>query len=340
MRGFISGALVGGLLWAQVGRAQDEVPPPPLPGLEAPPESVRPPEEPVLRREWYGWQTLIADGAGLMLGATLAATAGARNPEVSLPAWLGTGLYLGGVAGAPLVHFGQRRSNQGWTSLGVRALVPPLGALVASLPYCLISEAVRGDANDNRCWSEGITWGFLFTNVVLALGDSLLLGNITGEVGPAAAEWYGWQLLIADGLAAALPAALVTQALLAGRGLGTLDAVMGVSVYAFGLLSSPILHLLNGRLLPALGAVGLRLLMPSLFILLGMGAFCTASTLADRCAETAVGPSLLVGSLLTAAIDAAWLGWKPRPSAPAELAFFPVVELGPERTRLGFGVAF
>jgi len=74
---------------------------------------------------WYGWQTLIVDGASAL---TFGVGAGAGSGAVAL-------LGLGGfVAGAPIVH---GVNGQGWraaASLGVRVLTPVLaGAFAAAV---------------------------------------------------------------------------------------------------------------------------------------------------------------------------------------------------------------
>ena len=74
------------------------------------------------RRRWYGWQTLITDGAAL-------AVVGSDTGEVALPAVLAAYEF-----GAPIVHFAHGHVGKGLASLGMR-----LGstlALVAAVENC------------------------------------------------------------------------------------------------------------------------------------------------------------------------------------------------------------
>lgn len=96
-------------------------------GVPAPPAA--PPPPPPARREgavWYGWQTLITDGAAVL-----------TTPAVPL---LGVGAY---VLGAPLVH---ALHGRGWTalgSLGLRVGAPVTGGFVA--------YAVQGKCSGEFC---------------------------------------------------------------------------------------------------------------------------------------------------------------------------------------------
>jgi hypothetical protein len=77
-----------------------------------------PPEE--RRRQWYGWQTLISDGASIFLLATAAGIANdASNEETA------ESLVYGGLAGyylgAPIIHWAHGHVGKGFASLGIRA---------------------------------------------------------------------------------------------------------------------------------------------------------------------------------------------------------------------------
>lgn len=68
------------------------------------------------RRSWYGWQTLIADGASLTF--MMAASGGSRKTDTdSVLASVGV---LGYFFGAPSVHWAHENVGAGFGSLGIR----------------------------------------------------------------------------------------------------------------------------------------------------------------------------------------------------------------------------
>src|SRR5690606_31567395 len=83
------------------------------------------PREPFERTEWYGWQTLAVDAAGLALGLGYAA----KKPETKSgePLHPATAtfvpLYTIGLFGGPIVHFAHGRVGIGFLSLGIRGIV-------------------------------------------------------------------------------------------------------------------------------------------------------------------------------------------------------------------------
>ncbi len=91
----------------------------------APTRSPRTPDSEYLvepQRRWYGWQTLLSDGASI----AIAVIAGSVETAELLPV-AGVGILLG----APIVHWAHSHVGKGFTSLGLRA-VPALFTLAAS----------------------------------------------------------------------------------------------------------------------------------------------------------------------------------------------------------------
>lgn len=90
-------------------------------GAPAPPQPAR--------RRWYGWQTLIADGAGLLISGIGLPLSLSRSTQS-----LGTGLLVGGgvvqLIGGPIVHWSHRNVGRGFASLGLRIVLPALGVLL------------------------------------------------------------------------------------------------------------------------------------------------------------------------------------------------------------------
>lgn len=84
------------------------------------------------RRRWYGWQTLIADGATLatLLGAAAAGSAGKQGDALAAP------LSVLGVAGyefAPgIVHFAHKNPGRGFASFGMRIGLPLAGGFIGA----------------------------------------------------------------------------------------------------------------------------------------------------------------------------------------------------------------
>ncbi len=85
--------------------------------------------KPAVIKRWYGWQTLIMDGAALGLTPI--------NPFVGL------GMYL---LGAPIVHAAHGRFLMGLGDMGLRISAPLVGAAV---PYIAASAGRNGRCNDS-----------------------------------------------------------------------------------------------------------------------------------------------------------------------------------------------
>ena len=66
-------------------------------------------------RTWYGWQTLMTDGASLLIGVTSIGTANAAMAGVGVATY---------ELGAPIVHWAHGNVGTGFGSLGVRVLAP------------------------------------------------------------------------------------------------------------------------------------------------------------------------------------------------------------------------
>lgn len=102
------------------------------------------------RRVWYGWQTLIVDGASLsavLLGAALdqgSTSDGAPFAVVGL---------LGYELGPGIVHFVHRNPGRGFASFGVRLAMPLTGAFLGA--------SVSSNCDGYQCESDGAAAGLL-----------------------------------------------------------------------------------------------------------------------------------------------------------------------------------
>jgi len=94
------------------------------------------PEQP--QTTWYGWQTLLADGAaaGLVGLAILSPDGNGANV-------LGTASFVTYLVGGPIIHWAHGHGAKGWGSLGLRVGLP-LGGTLAGF---LVGKAVCGDSN-------------------------------------------------------------------------------------------------------------------------------------------------------------------------------------------------
>jgi hypothetical protein len=73
------------------------------------------------KKEWYGWQTLMADGGALLLGV---AAGGSKSDGLGVFAY---GTYL---LGPGLIHMAHGNYGVGGGSMGIRLLAPPVGAVL------------------------------------------------------------------------------------------------------------------------------------------------------------------------------------------------------------------
>ena len=126
-----------------------DAPAPPVVEAAAPPAQVEAPapagqvyapaKPATPQMTWYGWQTLIADGAAAgLLGLTLLSSDGG-GAEL-----LGTASFVTYLVGGPIVHWSHGHGWTGFGSLAARVGFPLGGALVG----VLIGAAACGSSED------------------------------------------------------------------------------------------------------------------------------------------------------------------------------------------------
>jgi hypothetical protein len=244
---------------------------------------------------------------------------------------------LGSISG-PAFHLARRHRSQALGSLGARLLVPPTTAVLAILPTCLLRSDVGAE-----CARLGLTTGFLAGAVGVSLWDAFVLArNAPLQESEA---WYGWQTLALDAAGFGLGLSLAQRATLTPDTSRIPEAplALALGMYAVG-LAAPVVHLFHGRWLTALADLGLRWLMPPMWILLGLAHSCASSGVAS-CAETGLSYGFLAGSLTMAMVDAAFLSWKPLPAGAARseedsLTVVPSFQAGPRGATFGLGGLF
>jgi len=127
------------------------------------------PEQP--QTTWYGWQTLLADGAaaGLVGLAILSPDGNGANV-------LGTASFVTYLVGGPIIHWAHGHGAKGWGSLGLRVGLPLAGTLAGFL----VGKAVY------YAWSLVIPlvfipmpwWQILLGYLAMHLTAGLILGVV------------------------------------------------------------------------------------------------------------------------------------------------------------------
>lgn len=141
--------------------------PVPAPAAEAPPVTPASPASPPipLRRAtvWYGWQTLLADGAGILISAT------AETPA---------GFVAGSFIAPPVIHLAHGRPLAALESGGLRLGLPLAGGLVGA--------GIMANSNDDYAVLGGVAIGATLGYLTAVIVDAAVLGYEKPS-GPAAA---------------------------------------------------------------------------------------------------------------------------------------------------------
>ena len=166
-------------LFAPFARAE-EAPPEVIivPSTEAPvivlPAQPAPPLPPKTHEEWYGYQTLIADGASV---AAMIGGASFANDRVAERLLLAGG--LGYVFGGPIVHWMHGNMGPGFGSLGLRVGAPLVGLFWGAV----IGAAADTHGSEADSVAVGSAIGFLGGMAGAMLVDAALLAyeKVPGE---------------------------------------------------------------------------------------------------------------------------------------------------------------
>ena len=122
---------------------------------------------------WYGWQTLAFDGAALAMGLTLVA---ANPADGTVAGTLGYGAGATFLLGAPAVHLAHEHPWKALASVGLRAGLPVVTALMGGF------FASSSGRHDSRPSVDGAVqeFGYVWAGVVL--------GSLVGAVGASALD--------------------------------------------------------------------------------------------------------------------------------------------------------
>lgn len=263
-----------------------------------------------LEPEWYGWQILVMDmvalTGGVLVGAANDGSEAQQRGDVIAMSW---GF---GMVGSLAVHGAHENGALGLAGFGARLLLPPLGAAFGVAGHCL------GVGGDDPCSADGGTWGFVGGMVLASAIDIALISHERKSQLLRASQhtWYGWQMLIIDGLAL-------------GTGLGVMigtdkddrtknAGALIVLPWLVGMGVSPWVHAFHGRIGIAFASLGLRALVPAIGAIGGIAGNCAASGTEMRCTKEGAVWGVFFGTMVTAAFDIGVLAYERNP--PAEQA--------------------
>jgi hypothetical protein len=282
--------------------------------------------------EWYGWQIMAADVAGLVTGFAVAASYDGDSERRPTDGGLVAASWLGvGAVAAPAIHYAHGSTGQGLASLGLRLIVPPLTGIVGFIGSCLSNERF-----DEDCRESGFSAGALFGLAGVAALDIAFLGREQWRRRELPERsWYGSEILILDG------AALVGGAYFAlnppknddGKPIDPRAAIW-VPGFLVGLIGAPILHATHGEWLRAFGSLGARALIGPMGAVPGIWAYCSATGGVTGCAETGALYGLLGGLLAVDLFDALVLAYEPSPKTDSARDL-PLLTVGPGFVALG-----
>ena len=152
--------------------------PPPAPAAAAP---APPDDERNTEPRWYGWQTLLVDGATVGLGFAT------QSPGI---------VYAAFLAGGPIVHFAHGNVGKGLGSLALRFLVPGTLGLVG---FAVDSANNPCKPGEYLCLSGlgGLVVGAMTGYVVAVAVDAAVLAHdrVPREA-PAASTGLVWQPML------------------------------------------------------------------------------------------------------------------------------------------------
>jgi hypothetical protein len=253
--------------------------------------------------DWYGWQLLLVDLAGLSIGAAVAASV--EDDATALGMLAGT-WYGVSVIGAPAVHEIHGHWTLGVADFAMRSLAPPVAGLFGLLTSCLVEEEFAED-----CSQTGLGIGMLLGIGLSSAFDAFILARTAQSEAPRnTGEWYGLQILLVDALG------YLVAAYYAARGPEVnddpLNPVISVWVmhYLLTTIAAPIVHFVHGRIGFGFASLGARMLIGPMGSLVGVIGFC-AATGTDDCAETGATWGLLGGGLTIALLDAFVFAYEP-----------------------------
>lgn len=259
--------------------------------------------------DWYGWQLLLVDLAGLTTGVAVAASV---EDDASTLGMLAGTWYGVSVIGAPAVHWAHDHWSLGASDFAMRAFAPPIVGMFGVLASCLVNEEF-----EDQCTQTGLGVGTLLGIGLASAFDALILARSAQKQAPReSGEWYGLQIMMVDLLG------YLVGAYYAARGPQLEDEPMNPVIalwamhYLITTLAAPIVHFVHGQVGYGFASLGSRLVIGPMGALIGVIGFC-AATGTDDCAETGATWGLLGGGLIVALFDSFLFAYEPN-DAPAQ----------------------
>ena len=282
---------------ARVNQAAAQDPPPSAASATA----AQPSREPL---DWYGWQTLSVDLAGLATGIAIAASVDSAASPYGLVAASWYGLAL---VGAPAVHYAHGQGGLGLADVALRGLFAPLAGVVG-----VVSSCIARDDRDRSCGTSGWTAGMLVGLAGAAAFDSLGLGAARraqmARTPPG--HWYGLQVLAVDALGYTLGVFFALREPRSGHERPHVGLSLGIMDYLVGMIGSPIVHFVHGNVGRGFAALGMRLVVAPIGALFGLIGACEATAGANDCDEQGAQWGLFGGTLAVALFDALVLAYE------------------------------
>ena len=126
------------------------------------------------RCDWYGWQTLVVDGASLALGTAAIGLSGSSSSGSEVGNVAGVLTVSALVLGGPIVHAAHGNWEKAGGSLGLRLGAPAAGALGG---FLVGSASCPHDDSDVPCSAVGGGIGLIAGAATAIIVDVAVLAN-------------------------------------------------------------------------------------------------------------------------------------------------------------------
>ncbi len=136
---------------------------------EAGPQPVPPPRT---EKKWYGWQTLIVDGAVIVTSIAVGASTDTGSAG-------GTVYLLGYALGGPIVHWANGQVGMGFASLGLRVGAPVVAGVLGG------ALAAGASSGDGYAVVGGAAIGIVAGSIAAVVVDAAVLARKTVTVDAA-----------------------------------------------------------------------------------------------------------------------------------------------------------
>jgi len=204
----------------------------------------------------------------------------------------------------------------GVADMGMRLFLPPLGSLLGMGTYCVLTA--EHDQFRSGCAGTGAAGGLVVGAVAAAGIDALALARdqrTSSEIASDSAQhWYGWQLLLVDGVGLTLGLSAAAKQPDPGKDAPADALAVSAGMYVVGFFVTPIVHFVHGNFVRGLGDFGVRALLAPTGALVGLTGYCAATRGQDGCIANGAGYGFPAGVVGAALFDATALSWQDAPA--------------------------